>query len=105
MTVAEKWNRLPVRMSSAPTAAPIHNSGIMARRDQPRADLQCRTIRVRTMPVITNPTSPSIVLSVFQADREPSPMSSTLAGQLALQPLNAGFQNIVAAVLNAMFCT
>ena len=32
-------------------------------------------------------------------------MSSTLAGQLALQPLNAGFQNIVAAVLNAMFCT
>ncbi len=57
------------------------------------------------MPVITSPTKPSIVLSVFQAGREPSPMSSTLAGQLALQPLNAGFQNIVAAVLSAAFCT
>ena len=41
----------------------------------------------------------------FQAGIEPSPASSTLAGQLALQPLNAGFQNIVAATLNAMDCT
>ena len=56
------------------------------------------------MPVTTSPTYPSIVLSVFQADREPSPMSSTLAGHLALQPLKAGFQNIVRATLKAMLC-
>ena len=76
----------------------------MARRDQPRADLQCRTIRASTMPVMTSPTNPSTVLSAFQAGREPSPMSSTLAGQRALQPLNAGFQNIIPATLKATFC-
>ena len=56
------------------------------------------------MPVMTSPTYASIVPSVFQADREPSPMSSTLAGQLALQPLKAGFQNIVPATLKATSC-
>ena len=51
------------------------------------------------MPVSTSPTNPPIVLIAFPADREPSPTSSTLAGQLASQPLKAGFQNTIAAAL------
>jgi hypothetical protein len=49
------------------------------------------------MPVSTSSTDPLIVLTAFQAGREPAPISSTLAGQLALQPMNAGFQNIIPA--------
>jgi hypothetical protein len=56
------------------------------------------------MTVKATPTYPLIVLMASQAAIEPLPTSSTLAGQLALQPLNAGFQNIVAATLNAMSC-
>jgi len=49
------------------------------------------------MPVSTSPTDPLIVLTAFQAGREPAPISSTLAGQPASQPLNTGFQNIIPA--------
>ena len=78
----------------------------MARRDQPRADRQCRTIRVSTIAVTARLTKPPMVLRVSKSDREPSPISSTLAGHSAgVQPLKAGFQNSIAATLKPMTCT
>ncbi len=76
----------------------------MTRRDQPRADRQWRTIRVSTIAVAITPTKPLAVLRVSQTGREPSPTSSTLAGHSVVQPMKAGFQNIIAATLKPMIC-
>jgi len=100
----DRLRRLPVTICSAPTAKASHTSGSMARRDQPRADRQCRTIKVSTIAVTARLTKPPMVLTVSRSDREPSPISSTLAGHPVVQPTKAGFQNIAAATLKPMSC-
>ena len=60
---------------SATTATLIHSSGVMARRDHPRADRQCRKIKISTVPVSTSDPGTLAALTAFHTDWEPSTSS------------------------------
>src|SRR5208337_2093987 len=74
------------------TATLIHSSGVITRRDHPRADRQCRTIRASTMPVSANDPGMLAALTASHTDRELS-MSNMLAWPPPPQPQKEGFQN------------
>src|ERR1700691_4497652 len=85
----------------AQMAGAIHSSGTMARRVQPRAACQCRTIRARTVTVSASPTGMEMTPSTFSAEGDPW-IISRLAGQPGPQ-LVRGFQKNIEAKLWPMF--